>query len=143
MCNHDNRLFLFSPDIQDLILHIHSGKCVQRAKRLVQKQNIRMIDQRSYQRHSLRHTSGELMRIVFSEIFKSYHFQHMLYQFFILLFLHTQAEGYILLYRKPRKQCCFLEYHSTIRSGSNNRFPAKSDLTGSRSDQSCDQSQNR
>ena len=67
MSHHDHQLLSLLPDIQDLILHIHSGKGIQGSQRLVQKEDLRVIDQRPDQSYPLGHAAGKLSRIIVPE----------------------------------------------------------------------------
>ena len=51
------------PDAQDFVLHAHPGELVEGAERLVQEQDLRMIDQRPGEGRPLGHAAGELMRV--------------------------------------------------------------------------------
>ena len=78
-------LFFFLPYFQDLILHIHSRKSVECSERLVQQQNIRLVNQRTYQCNSLCHTSGKLSWIIIPKFFQANHLDHSLDFVFISL----------------------------------------------------------
>ena len=59
------------PEAQYLILHFHPREGVQRAQRLVQQQNPRMIDQCPRQGDALGHAAGKMMRIGVGKPFKA------------------------------------------------------------------------
>ncbi|MNT27483.1 hypothetical protein D3C72_1631160 [compost metagenome] len=53
MGDEDSGEFLLAPDALQQKLHFDAGKCIERAKRLIQRQDLRMGDKSARQRHAL------------------------------------------------------------------------------------------
>ena len=65
--HHDGFAYLFA-QLQKLVLHQFTGNGIQRSKRLIQQQHLRVAGQCASQVHSLLHSARQLVRIM---VFKS------------------------------------------------------------------------
>ena len=119
MGNHEGKLLFLHPDVQYLVLHVHSRELVQRAQGLVQKQYLRLVDEGAHQRHALRHAAGKLGRVIVTKLRQAGYFEHMLNFFGLALIVAPQieAEGNILLRSQPREKRRILEYQPSAGGG--------------------------
>ena len=119
MRHHESELLSLRPDVEDLVLHVHARKLVQRAERLVEQQYLRLVDERAHERHALRHAAGELRGIVVPELFQPDHANHTIHPLGFSVF-HTayiQTECNILFHREPREKRRILEHNAALRRG--------------------------
>ncbi len=61
MGHHQHGLAPLLPDLQQLRPHVFTGQRVQRTKRLVQQQQVRVVDQCPRDGHPLRHAAGKIL----------------------------------------------------------------------------------
>ena len=142
--DHDGQLLLFLPDAQDFVLHIHPGEGIQCAQRLVQQQYGRLVNQGAYQRHTLRHTAGQLAGVILPEVLQADGFDHLLHLVLVALqlALHFQGEGDVVIDRQPGEQGGLLEHHAPVGAGSLDGLAVEGDGAGGGLDQSGHQTEN-
>ena len=91
MGNHEGKLLFLHPDVQYLVLHVHSRELVQRAQGLVQKQYLRLVDEGAHQRHALGHAAGKLGRVIVTKLRQAGYFEHMLNFFGLALIVAPRS----------------------------------------------------
>ena len=141
--DHDGQLLALTPDLQDLVLHVHAGKGVQCAQGLVQQQDAGLVDQGTDQGHTLGHTAGQLGGIIVPEVLQTDDLDHALDLVLIALelALHLQGEGDVLLNRQPGEQGGLLEHHAAVGGGAFHFHAVNGDLAGGGMDQAGHQTQ--
>ena len=141
----DHRFFLLDKQLCQFFLQTFAGKVIERAKRLIHKNHVRVKAQGSSQGYTLSHSAGKLRRI---ERLESRQAQHvdMPIDPFIPFCLHQrpiQAKRHVFANREPGHQPVLLKHnsHPVVMTGW--RRSGKNNFTGSLLFQSGDQSQQR
>ena len=144
MGDHECQLFLFAPDAQDLILHTHTGESIQCAERLVQQQDLRLVDQGANEGHTLCHTAGKLTGVIILELLQTDDIDHALHLILIALelALHFQREADVLLHSQPGEQGGLLEHHTTVGRGTIYFLAIHSHSAEGGGDETCHQAEN-
>ncbi|MNE89638.1 hypothetical protein D3C80_1870700 [compost metagenome] len=94
------------PNGQQQFLHLFAGKCIQRAKRLIQQQQARIGSQRTGNPYPLAHAAGELPDKVLFIAGQSDALQHLLCHLTSLLFADAgqlQTKLHVIHHVAPRQ----------------------------------------
>src|SRR4051812_44398920 len=71
MGDEERREAAATPQGDELLLHGEPGEGIELAERLVEEEELRIVDEGARQRHALRHAAGELMRVGGGEAVKA------------------------------------------------------------------------
>src|SRR5471032_3100263 len=113
--NENDGLAGLLPDAQQLVLQSLAGLRVERCKRLVHEQHLRVVRQGARNCNPLLHAARQLMRIAIRERSQSDQIKIMASPLGTLRLgyaLRLKTELNIALRRLPRKQCVLLEYNA-------------------------------
>ena len=123
--------------------------CVNRCKRLIQKQYLRIRCKRPGKSHTLSLSTGKLVRIPFLHSGKSGQLQKLRDAFFNFFLRHLhqfKTKCHIIIYRHVTEQCVILKYKANASFGCRNIVDTLSvdvNITGIRCLKSCDHTKQR
>ena len=109
----NDRLIGLSPDAQQVIVELFPCEFVQRRKRFVHQQDLRLDRKRSGDSHTLLHTAGKLLGIVVCKLGQIHKLQHFLCLFHTVCLRHfhdLQRHFHIFLHSAPVIKHCALEH---------------------------------
>src|SRR5688572_27425334 len=108
----EHRLAVGLPDAEQELLHQSARLVVERAERLVEEEDLRIVGERTGERCALLHAARELLRVVIFEAFEA----DLGDQCIGLLRCGPGSEQDIVPNAQPRKQRIGLEHHAAIRT---------------------------
>ena len=114
----EHRLLVVLPDLQEQLLHQPAGLVVERAEGFVQQQDVRIVGERSGNRHALLHATRQLFGKVLAELRQPGLAEVEVDDLLLPRGGHTfaaQAEGDVVGHRQPREQGVGLEHHAPVR----------------------------
>jgi hypothetical protein len=134
------------PDAEQELLHQRAGLVVERAERLVEEENRRIVGKRPGDRGALLHAARQLLGIVVLETGKPdavHPFKHHLLAHLRRHAFLAQAEGDVVDDGEPREERVRLEDHAAVGAGRAHRLAVEQDLAGGRLVEAGDQAQQR
>ena len=155
---HGQRFFLIVGDINkgnvhlplqtlQFQLHLLAQFQIQCAQRLVQKQDLRFVDQTAGNGHALLLAAGHLADAAALKALQAHNFQHIPHLAADGVFVHllqAQAKGHVLEHIQVREQCVLLEHgihRALIGRHTGNVLALQQDFAGIRLQKTCDQAQ--
>ena len=130
-------------------LHLLAQLEVQCAQRLVQQQDLRLVDQAAGDGHTLLLTAGHLADAAALKAFQAHDFQHIAHLAADGLFVHLfqpQAEGHVLEHVQVREQRILLEHRvhrALVGRHTGDILALEQNFAGIRLQKACDQPQGR
>src|SRR6516162_6848877 len=106
------------PEAQHLILHTHPGKSIKRAERLVEQENLRVVNERSGKSNALGHAPGEMVRVSVAKCFQP-HESHQFVHLISFLTQHPTRDKTgldVAANAKPGKQIWILKNQAAFRT---------------------------
>ncbi len=97
------------PNLQQQLLHVQTGQCIERAKRLIHQQQARTVDQHPGNLHPLLHAAGELVRPALGKSFKAHQGEDVIGRpapFGLADAAHFQAERHVVAHGAPKGTAC-------------------------------------
>ncbi|HMJ92214.1 MAG TPA: hypothetical protein VK530_20495, partial [Candidatus Acidoferrum sp.] len=122
------------PESQNFVLHSHSRKGVERAKRFVEEQNFGMIEKRASECDALCHAAGKMMRICIRKSFetdKPHEFIHLV-PLFVKHIPRDKTGLNVATDGQPRKKIRILKNQTALGAGGRDQFRAHEQLAGIR-----------
>src|SRR5262249_55025668 len=119
------RLALALPDAKQKLLHERARLVVERAERLIEQKNCRIVGERARNRGALLHSAGELFGIVLRKIGETNvrePFVHDLCALARRYAFLAQPECDVVGHRKPGKKRVGLEHHAAVGTGRADRL---------------------
>ena len=134
------------PDLQQLVLKLLAGECVERAERLIHQENIGVVGEHARDRHALFHAARQLVRVAIGKALEPDHpdkFVGGLLDLVACEMTLPRPEADVLPHRHPRKQRVILKHHAAIAAGAGDGLAVDRDLAGGRLFESGDDPQQR
>src|SRR5262249_56395210 len=129
------RLALALPDAKQKLLHERARLVVERAERLIEQKNCRIVGERARNRGALLHSAGELFGIVLRKIGETNvrePFVHDLCALARRYAFLAQPECDVVGHRKPGKKRVGLEHHAAVGTGRADRLAIQEYAPGGR-----------
>ena len=146
MGDEEHGLAIPLPEVGQHLLHDLAGQGIQRAEGFVHQQHLRVVRQRSSDRHPLFHATGQRLRICLGEAVQL----HQADQFARLMLslglggpLNLETELDVAPNREPRVERIGLEHHASIGSGRIGRLAIHEHIAFGRRDQTGGNAQQR
>ena len=133
------------PEMKHFILHPHTSKSVERAKRFVEQEHFRIIDQRPRQGDTLGHSAGKLVRKSAGKPIEAYE----VHELFHLMPLTVQDAARdetgldVATNSEPRKKIRILKDKTAFRVGTGDWLRADQELAGVRNIETGDETKKR
>jgi hypothetical protein len=129
----EDHLVRLRPGVQQDLLHLLAGECVERTHRLVHQKNGRVVGQRARDADPLLHAARQFVDGAVGELAQAHEVE---------LFLghaaagggidaaHSKSERDVVAYVEPRHQRVLLEHHAAVGAGACHRLAVEQDLAG-------------
>ena len=114
----DHGDFFLGPNILQLALQTRAGQGIQGSQWFIKQQHAGAIDQPAGNRHPLRHTSGDLMRVSVDKILQAHQFDVLTHGVaFFSAAQHRVLQTYrdVLLHVEPREQAVILKHDAALQ----------------------------
>jgi hypothetical protein len=107
--------------LEQVLVHHGLRERVEGAERLVEEQDLRVVDERAHDLHTPPHARGDLARVLALDVGQAY-LAHERARVRLGLParhapLHHRPVGHIVEHRLPRKERALLEHHDAVRAG--------------------------
>src|SRR3954471_1756922 len=135
----EHRLAVGLPDAEEELLHQRPGLVVERAERLVEQQDLRIVGERARERGPLLHATGEHLRVVVLEASEPDPGN----EFLGFPRGRTTAKENVLADREPGEKRIGLEHHAAVGAGALDRLAVEQHAAGGRRIEPGDDAQQR